>query len=462
MDVKQRTVLSSVIQSKVMDLGVIEKTVICAEPSPDALSVYAAGLSGSVYSGDKKAAELALSSSETGSFIGNRTVTIQLLRDNLYRACEGYMSGALNEDQYYTLIRRYQVMTMGLLAIEHLTETVKPPSVTITAGAAGASQGGGPDAINKAADVKAKANAQLAGSKESRDTLKDALTKAEQEAADAPKDAELKKKAEDAKKSYQKAQTQFLIDEDKAKTATELFEEAKGGSGMRTRVSGGSLLSSSSPAAAAAHAAAAASDDCLTGDGSCFNDTQKTAAIKVAQMSCEDKASNKFEYVACVAPIVGLFKLSIEDTLAFIQSAGGKNDQFAPAGQVNAESAKKSDFFAFAKALTPADAISSLYRLDVFFTNADDSALKAIRSSAIRDEFSAVRYRAISSADCENKFQISPNDVATVRYDGSEQEVRVKDRLVSVLKGFRPPILAKEQSVITPTPLYISIFLCKK
>jgi hypothetical protein len=481
MDVKQRTVLSSVIQSKVMDLGVIEKTVICAEPSPDALSVYAAGLSGSVYSGDKKAAELALSSSETGSFIGNRTVTIQLLRDNLYRACEGYMSGALNEDQYYTLIRRYQVMTMGLLAIEHLTETVKPPSVTITAGAAGASQGGGPDAINKAADVKAKANAQLAGSKESRDTLKDALTKAEQEAADAPKDAELKKKAEDAKKSYQKAQTQFRIDEDKAKTATELFEEAKGGSGMRTRVSGGSLLSSSSPAAAAAHAAAAASvaatakeivkmtidegfklDDCLTGDGSCFNDTQKTAAIKVAQMSCEDKASNKFEYVACVAPIVGLFKLSIEDTLAFIQSAGGKNDQFAPAGQVNAESAKKSDFFAFAKALTPADAISSLYRLDVFFTNADDSALKAIRSSAIRDEFSAVRYRAISSADCENKFQISPNDVATVRYDGSEQEVRVKDRLVSVLKGFRPPILAKEQSVITPTPLYISIFLCKK
>jgi len=421
MDVKQRTVLSSVIRSEDKNGKLVEKTVICAEPSPDALSVYAAGLSGSVYSGDKKAAELALSSSETGSFIGNRTVTIQLLRDNLYRACEGYMSGALTETQYYTLIRRYQVMTMGLLAIEHLTETVKPPSVTITAGAAGASQGGGPDAINKAVDAKAKANAQLAGSKESRDALKDALSKAEQEAADAPKDAELKKKAEDAKKSYQKAQIQFLIDEDKAKTATEQYEEAKGASGIKTRVSGGSLLSSASPAAAAAHAEAAASvaatakeivsmtinegfklDDCLSEDDACFTEAQKVAAIKVAQKSCEKiPGSDYVAYLGCVGPIGGLYKLRIDEIFSAIAAVGLKSvGDYTPQSKATSTGKTeplKSELQSIADRLTPKEKPASVYRLDVFYADPTDARLKLIKDSAVKYEFAEVRYRSISN-----------------------------------------------------------------
>ena len=46
------------------------------------------------------AAGLGASSSETSASIGLRTQTITLLRDGLYRLCEAYMNGAVDEIQY--------------------------------------------------------------------------------------------------------------------------------------------------------------------------------------------------------------------------------------------------------------------------------------------------------------------------------------------------------------------------
>jgi len=53
------------------------------------------------------------------------------LRDGLYRLCEGYLNGALDEDQYQILTRRYQKYMVALLGIEQLTGVVRAPTVAI-------------------------------------------------------------------------------------------------------------------------------------------------------------------------------------------------------------------------------------------------------------------------------------------------------------------------------------------
>lgn len=130
-DIKQRAIFSAVVPTRDKHGNVIKQLRVCAEPSPDALSAYAAELVGKVDSG-KIAGELAAAFQEGSSFVGLRTQSIQLMRDASYRLCEGYMSGAIDADEYAWLIRRFQRSMVVLLAVEQLTGTVRMPTVTIT------------------------------------------------------------------------------------------------------------------------------------------------------------------------------------------------------------------------------------------------------------------------------------------------------------------------------------------
>jgi uncharacterized protein YdcH (DUF465 family) len=121
-DVKQRAVIASKRQGK---------TIVCAEPSPDALSAYAAELSAKADTPGKTAAQFAAAFQESASYIGLRTQAIQLLRDSMYRLCEAYMSGGIDETQYQLLLRRYQKNMVALLTIEQLTGAIRVPPVTI-------------------------------------------------------------------------------------------------------------------------------------------------------------------------------------------------------------------------------------------------------------------------------------------------------------------------------------------
>lgn len=109
------------------------KVIACAEPSPDALSAYAAELAGSTTYAPGQTADLALAARESSSYVGLRTQSIQLLRDAAYRICEGYLNGILTAPQYDILMRRHQKIMVSLLAIEQLTAVVKVPAVTIDA-----------------------------------------------------------------------------------------------------------------------------------------------------------------------------------------------------------------------------------------------------------------------------------------------------------------------------------------
>lgn len=120
--------------------GPVDKEiVICAEPSPDAISALSSSLntSGSFSLSDPSGKEIAaalaiaLAQTEAAGYVGLRTQTIQLLRDGMYRLCEGYANAALTRHDYTRLQRRYQNTMLALLAIEQLTGAVATRQVTL-------------------------------------------------------------------------------------------------------------------------------------------------------------------------------------------------------------------------------------------------------------------------------------------------------------------------------------------
>ena len=121
--------------------------VVCAEPSPDALSAVAGSASLSGRTGGNAAAGLA----ESAAFTGLRTQSIQLMRDAMYRLCEGLASEKLSQDDYRSLMRRSQTTMLALLAIEQLTQPVVAGQVLLgTQSAASAGAGAGDAAVTKA------------------------------------------------------------------------------------------------------------------------------------------------------------------------------------------------------------------------------------------------------------------------------------------------------------------------
>jgi len=105
--------------------------VICAEPSPDALSALAASQGLSVATPQGTTVGQSLSIAEAAGAIGLRTQSIQLMRDHMYRICEGYSSGAISPLAFQLLHRRFQTTMVGILAIEQLTGAVRPPAIIL-------------------------------------------------------------------------------------------------------------------------------------------------------------------------------------------------------------------------------------------------------------------------------------------------------------------------------------------
>lgn len=138
-DIKQRAIIASIVKIKKDNVETTE-TRVCAEPSPDALSAYAAELAAKADNGHV-AAGLSAAFQEGSAFVGLRTQSIQLLRDSSYRLCESYLNGAIDKDEYGWLLRRFQRNMLALLAVEQLTGAVRVPTITIgTEGSASAAR----------------------------------------------------------------------------------------------------------------------------------------------------------------------------------------------------------------------------------------------------------------------------------------------------------------------------------
>jgi len=122
----KRTVFGSEGQPVLDDRGrPVASVSVCAEPSPDALQSTALALGGKA---SAKALEALLSvsyaRSETQTYVGLRTQTIQLLRDAYFRLCEAFMNDGIDAIAYDVLQRRFQSQIVALLAVEQLTGAV--------------------------------------------------------------------------------------------------------------------------------------------------------------------------------------------------------------------------------------------------------------------------------------------------------------------------------------------------
>ena len=171
-DAKQRIVL--VTHVPIWHRGAIVgyQMVTCAEPSPDAMSALNTSISGSI-SDPKIAASLALAQAESAASIGLRTQSIQLLRDGMYRLCEGYAAGAISAENFTEEQRRYQNLMLSLLAIEQLTGAVVARQAAVGGGTGSAAAGNQAD---QAASDLAKADSDVADAKTALDKAQAAQT----------------------------------------------------------------------------------------------------------------------------------------------------------------------------------------------------------------------------------------------------------------------------------------------
>lgn len=107
------------------------KIRVCAEAAPDTFSVLSASLAAE---GDvvKKSARIAAAINQSGAVI-ERTQTINLLRESMYRTCERYLSGGISRETLIVQAARDQRAMVAVLAIEQLSRTVRPAATVISA-----------------------------------------------------------------------------------------------------------------------------------------------------------------------------------------------------------------------------------------------------------------------------------------------------------------------------------------
>lgn len=105
---------------------------VCAEAAPDTFAALSGSLAGS---GDAKEQriQLAAAIAQSGATI-ERTQTVNLLRESLYRTCERYLSGAISKPTLIVQAARDQRAMVTVLAIEQLTRAIRPAATIISAG----------------------------------------------------------------------------------------------------------------------------------------------------------------------------------------------------------------------------------------------------------------------------------------------------------------------------------------
>ncbi len=150
MDARQRAVIANAYERVDKAKGNKFFMRTCAEPFPDIFAVVSssltAGLDADATTEAGKLAtlqiggQLAHALRESGAAI-ERSQTVNLLSMSLYRTCERYLNGAIDETELQMQAMRDQRTMVSILAIEQLTNIARPakPTIVIDAGETNAS-----------------------------------------------------------------------------------------------------------------------------------------------------------------------------------------------------------------------------------------------------------------------------------------------------------------------------------
>jgi hypothetical protein len=140
---------------------------VCAEASPDVFSALSTSASGDFGFGSgggqtDAQAKAALAIAEAAGTI-ERTQTINMLRESMYRTCERYMSGAIDKATFVVQAGRDWRAMIAILAIEQLTRTARPASTIISAGSTTATVQSGADVLRQLAVAQREVDSAQAG-----------------------------------------------------------------------------------------------------------------------------------------------------------------------------------------------------------------------------------------------------------------------------------------------------------
>lgn len=137
----------------------------CAEPPPDVFTAIASSLgleaSLSQASAKEAAAKLASTISENAATI-ERTQTVNILREAMYRNCERYLSGAISEEEFIVQSARDQQFIVQVLAVEQITGVAKAQSTALTTVAKVAAGGVSDVGLQALSDARKDAEAKHA------------------------------------------------------------------------------------------------------------------------------------------------------------------------------------------------------------------------------------------------------------------------------------------------------------
>jgi len=128
--VTQRPRLDPVFNDSNQQIGV---KVTCTEPSPDVAVAFSTALSAAVTKGSASD-NLNFQYAQTISELGKRYATVQMLNGMLFRDCEDYANGAIDEVAYSMRMGEFQSLVASMFAME-MVASVTPTPATPSSGA---------------------------------------------------------------------------------------------------------------------------------------------------------------------------------------------------------------------------------------------------------------------------------------------------------------------------------------
>lgn len=167
-DAKQRTVLTAPVKDA---NGATAAIRFCAEAPPDVFTALAASVGAEASTGQGAdpavAAKLATSIAENAATV-ERSQTVNVLREVMYRSCERYLSGAYDAEEFIVQAARDQQLIVQVLAIEQITGAARAQATALTTVAKSAASGVTDTGIETLATAKKDFDAKLAASDKAR------------------------------------------------------------------------------------------------------------------------------------------------------------------------------------------------------------------------------------------------------------------------------------------------------
>lgn len=125
--------------------------IACAEPKPGAItagsSSFGLALGASAPKGPQGSGAGGGAASQTSASTALRTQSTELLRETLFRICEGFYNNALEKQMVMQLHERFQDVSLAIIAIEQLTGVTAAPAAML--GGSGQFSGTGNSAVEQ-------------------------------------------------------------------------------------------------------------------------------------------------------------------------------------------------------------------------------------------------------------------------------------------------------------------------